>query len=121
MPVDCPLIDSGRHKENDRENRGQHRKNRSDFYVPVFEGKKGHPLYIPGEYADEISRYEGGGGLKAVTDRHWDRMVRIPVDDEGCLLDMDTLEGYAEIQEFLKAGRRREDVVSLAEGRVYSL
>ena len=27
------------------------------------------------------------------------------------------LEGYAEIQEFLKAGRRREDVVSLAEGR----
>ena len=52
-----------------------------------------------------------------MTDRHWDRMVRIPVDDEGCLLDMDTLEGYAEIQEFLKAGRRREDVVSLAEGR----
>lgn len=117
VPVDCPLIDNGVIRKMLGKIVAGTGENRSDFYVPVFEGKKGHPLYIPGEYADEISRYEGGGGLKAVTDRHWDRMVRIPVDDEGCLLDMDTLEGYAEIQEFLKAGRRREDVVSLAEGR----
>lgn len=113
MPVDCPLIDSSVI----RKMIGVITAGGETFCVPVFEGKKGHPLYIPVRYADEICRYEGRGGLKAVTDRHWEKMARVPVEDEGCLLDMDTPEGYREIQDFLKAGRRRRDVASLARGR----
>lgn len=88
-----------------------------NFYVPVFEGKKGHPLLIPAAYSGEICGYDGPGGLKAITDQYWDRMVRIPVEDEGCLLDMDTPEGYEEILDFQKSGGRRESLQKLAAGR----
>lgn len=88
-----------------------------NFYVPVFEGKKGHPLLIPAAYSEEICSYDGPGGLKAITDRYWDRMIRVPVEDEGCLLDMDTPEGYEEILDFQKSGGRRESLQELAAGR----
>ena len=87
------------------------------FYVPVFEGKKGHPLFIPAAYGKEICEYGGEGGLKAITDKYWNRMIRVPVEDEGCILDMDTPEGYREILSFLEKGRRREPLEGLAAGR----
>lgn len=115
MPVDCPLISSDVLEavlnsviENPADD---------SFRVPVFEGKKGHPLYIPDCYIDEICSYEGHGGLKAVTDKYWDRMIRVPVADEGCVMDMDTPEGYREILDFVKSGCVREDLQQLAFGK----
>lgn len=115
MPVDCPLISSdvleavlNSVMENPADD---------SFRVPIFEGKKGHPLYIPDCYIDEICSYEGHGGLKAVTDKYWDRMIRVPVADEGCVMDMDTPEGYREILDFVKSGCVREDLQQLASGK----
>lgn len=120
MPVDCPLISpevignlAERISEDCREESGSE----DCFYVPVFEGKKGHPLFIPASYGREICEYGGDGGLKAITDKYWDRMIRIPVEDEGCILDMDTPEGYKEILSFLDNGCRREPIEALAAGR----
>ena len=119
MPVDCPLI-SGETVRSvtdnaDRDVSGM------NFFVPVFEGKKGHPLFVPCVYADEICRHDGTGGLKAITDKYWDRMVRIPVKDEGCLLDMDTPDAYRELIEFYENGCRRRDLQELARGRRIAL
>ena len=73
-----------------------------NFAVPTFEGKKGHPLFIPEGFFEEIINHDGQGGLKAITDKYWDRMDRIPVNEEGCILDMDTPEGYEEIKRFVE-------------------
>lgn len=111
MPVDCPLISSKvissvmQSADNDY------------FCVPVYEGKKGHPLLIPEKYFDEICSYEGPGGLKGITDKYWGKMKRVPVEEEGCVLDMDTPEGYEEIKEFLEAGCTRGPLHELAKGR----
>lgn len=112
MPVDCPLISSNVLGTliNSIDTAGF-------FHVPVFEGKKGHPLMIPTSYIDEICGYDGSGGLKAITDKYWDRMIRVPVSEEGCLLDMDTPAGYEEIKEFLEAGCERVPLQELAKGR----
>ena len=115
MPVDCPLI-SAETVRTVAEHAG-HDSGGEDFFVPVFEGKKGHPLFVPKFYAEEICNYDGPGGLKAVTDKYWDRMVRIPVSDEGCLLDMDTQESYSELLEFYRSGCVRKDLQELACGR----
>jgi len=138
MPVDCPLISrdviikmkkeiadgaAGSKEEIDAESSDPKEESNAevsgndDFYVPVFEGKKGHPIFIPAMYFDEICSYDGGGGLKAVTDRYWDKMVRVDVDDEGCLLDMDTPEGYEEILAFFESGGQRMEITELAQGR----
>ena len=119
MPVDYPLI-SGETVRTVAEHAG-HDSGGEDFFVPVFEGKKGHPLFVPKFYAEEICSYGGTGGLKAVTDKYWDRMVRIPVSDEGCLLDMDTPEGYSELLDFYRSGCMRKDLRDLACGRRIAL
>ena len=119
MPVDCPLI-SAETVRTVAEHAG-HDSGGEDFFVPVFEGKKGHPLFVPKFYAEEICSYDGAGGLKAVTDKYWDRMVRIPVSDEGCLLDMDTQESYSELLEFYRSGCVRKDLQELACGRHIAL
>ncbi|MBQ6400976.1 MAG: histidine phosphatase family protein [Firmicutes bacterium] len=116
VPVDCPLIsietltavmeaaDAGAPAAGDC------------FYVPTFEGKKGHPLLIPASRAEEIIACPGDGGLKAVTDRYPEKMIRVPVSDEGCVLDMDTPESYEELQGFANRGFRREKL-SVLSGR----
>ena len=119
MPVDCPLI-SAETVRTVAEHAG-HDSSGENFFVPVFEGKKGHPLFVPKFYAEEICSYDGPGGLKAVTDKYWDRMVRIPVSDEGCLLDMDTQESYSELLEFYRSGCVRKDLQELACGRHIAL
>lgn len=115
MLVDCPLI-SGETVRIVAEHAGRDRSG-ENFFVPVFEGKKGHPLFVPKLYAEEICSYDGSGGLKAITDKYWDRMIRIPVSDEGCLIDMDTPEAYRELLEFCRAGCVRKDLQELACGR----
>lgn len=133
MPVDCPLVSSAVLKhmmetvvaagEDDLDATSLSEGNAvgtnglRDFFVPVFEGKKGHPLFIPKRYVDEICDYDGPGGLKAITDQYWDRMERVSVDEEGCVLDMDTPEGYREIEAFLQNGCRRQALRALAAGR----
>ncbi|MDD6190954.1 MAG: histidine phosphatase family protein [Firmicutes bacterium] len=104
MPVDCPLI-SVRVMRMMMDAVSENRKS-EDFAVAVFEGKKGHPLYIPAAAVKEICESDGCGGLAAITDRH--RIMRIETGEEGCLLDMDTPEGYADIRAFVSKGFARE-------------
>ena len=121
MPVDCPLISkavlSVLMRNIEKEGIADDELHPEYFYVPVFEGKKGHPLFIPKKYFDEICDYDGPGGLKGITDKYWDKMVRVPVKEEGCILDMDTPEGYEEIKRFLEAGCKRTPLQELAKGR----
>ena len=102
MLVDCPLIPA----EVIRQILKTHEENPQAFIVPCYRGKKGHPLFIPGQYAGEILSYGGEGGLKAVTNRHEDKLIRLEAGTEAVVLDMDTPEGYEEILEFY--GRRME-------------
>lgn len=102
MLVDCPLVPSwvlGQLLK-------KHEEEPEAFLVPCFRGKKGHPLFIPGCYAEEILAYEGEGGLKAITNRHEDRLIRLEPGTEAVVLDMDTPEGYEEILEYY--GRQKD-------------
>ena len=112
MPVDCPLISisvmravlDGVLEAEAAEDTAQN----EAFAVALFEGKKGHPLYIPATRIDEILSSDGQGGLAAVTDKYADAMIRVETGEEGCILDMDTPEGYADIRKFVAKGFARE-------------
>ena len=128
IPVDCPLITirvlrelmtaaDGEHGGSNGEEQPEHAGEHGGcgrFFVPTFEGKKGHPLLVPAGRIEEIVSYEGEGGLKAITDLQWEDMVRVPVPDEEILLDMDTPEGYEAIQDFVAHGFKREKLETLS-------
>jgi len=96
MLVDCPLVPS----EVLELIIEKHRENPDAFIVPCYRGKNGHPLFIPARYAEEILAYEGENGLKTIRNRHNDKLIRMEVDTEAVVLDMDTREGYEEVLEF---------------------
>ena len=114
MPVDCPLISA-------RVMRAVMAAGaNAPFAVATFEGKKGHPLLIPAQCVSEILEHDGEGGLAAVTDRYAEEMIRVPVDEEGCILDMDTPEGYEDIKAFVAKGFAREKLELLtARKRIF--
>lgn len=110
MPVDCPLISISviRAVADSVLAAEENEAGRDAFAVALFEGKKGHPLYVPAARIDEVLNAGDQGGLAAITDKYADTMIRVETGEEGCILDMDTPAGYADIQKFVAKGFARE-------------
>lgn len=68
-----------------------------DFIVPCYQGKKGHPLLIPDVYVKEILDHDGTNGLKGITNKYDNKLLRIDTDEESVVLDMDRPEDYSAI------------------------
>jgi broad specificity phosphatase PhoE/CTP:molybdopterin cytidylyltransferase MocA len=79
-----------------------HKEHPFSLIVPCYRGKKGHPLFIPSSLFPEILSHSGEGGLKFITDRHNDDMIRLEVDSESVVMDMDTRQDYEELLQYYR-------------------
>lgn len=59
---------------------------------PEFAGKPGHPVAFGVEFREELLALDGDQGARAVIQRHADALTLVPVNDPGCLIDIDTPE-----------------------------
>ena len=78
--------------------------------VPVHGGRRGHPLAIAPRRVPEIPTLDLDVGLRQLLDRHPDEILEVPVDDPGCVRDVDTPEDYEDLRSLSEAeptGRRR--------------
>ncbi len=116
IPVDCPLLERETIDALVREI-----KDDSSFAVPCFRGKKGHPLYVPMRYRDEILSHDGTGGLKGITDKYDHLITRVETGRESTVLDMDTPAAYEELKAFYERGMKSESLADLAAGRTFYL
>ena len=66
--------------------------------LPDFRGRTGHPPLIAAELAPAILAWPGQGGLQALLARYATATLRVPVADQGVLLDMDTPEDHARLE-----------------------
>jgi len=60
--------------------------------VPVFQNKKGHPIFIKKELIEALRNEPLDSNLKLFRNRF--QFAEIQVDDSGILLDIDTLEDH---------------------------
>lgn len=68
--------------------------------VPSFEGKRGHPVLISGSFRNEILQEpDGDYGCAYLLKRYPEKVITVPVDDHGILIDVDKPEDYARILE----------------------
>jgi molybdenum cofactor cytidylyltransferase len=65
--------------------------------VPVYQGKRGHPLAIAPALIPEIETLDADVGLRQLRDRHEDRLLEMEVEDPGVVEDVDTPEDYEKI------------------------
>jgi molybdenum cofactor cytidylyltransferase len=62
--------------------------------VPLYRGKRGHPLALAPALIPEILHLDPEIGLKQLRDRHEAELLEVPVDDPGVVADVDTPADY---------------------------
>jgi len=55
-----------------------------------YGGQRGHPVGFAVEFRQELLQLRGDAGARSVLARHASRLVRVPLDDPGIVLDIDT-------------------------------
>jgi molybdenum cofactor cytidylyltransferase len=67
--------------------------------VPVWDGRRGHPVGFAGSCRDELLALTGDSGARALLERHAAEVVWMPVDDPGIVEDVDTREDAARLRD----------------------
>ncbi len=63
--------------------------------VPVFQGRRGHPVVFDlGRYRAALLGLRGDRGARAVVAAHPEDVLEVPVNDPGAVEDVDTPEAY---------------------------
>jgi len=62
--------------------------------IPEFDGRSGHPVLIDLAYRDEILGMDPQSGLRQVVYDHWDEILKLPVEADAVLQNMNTWEDY---------------------------
>ena len=74
------------------------RRTRAPIVRPAIDDRHGHPVLFDGTLFEELRRAPLEAGAKAVVRAHERDIVNVPVDDEGCLVDVDTPAEYEALQ-----------------------
>ncbi|MEN9538174.1 MAG: hypothetical protein RLZZ126_409 [Pseudomonadota bacterium] len=67
-----------------------------DVVVPVVNGQRGHPVGFSRRCHDELLTLNGDIGAAAVVRARG--ALELPVDDQGCVTDVDTVQALAEAE-----------------------
>lgn len=62
--------------------------------MPVYKGKRGHPLLIDSKYRDQIDKLDPHEGLRSITYIYSGDLHEVSTDEPGILKDFDTYEDY---------------------------
>lgn len=65
--------------------------------VPVYKGRRGHPLLFSARYVPEVLSGFDAVGLRGLLQRHADELLEVPFDDPAVLGDADTPEEYRRV------------------------
>jgi molybdenum cofactor cytidylyltransferase len=68
--------------------------NSKGIVVPVFGGRRGHPLLFAAHYRDEILTHYGDVGLRGLLHAHTDDVLELTAPTAAVLSDMDYPEDY---------------------------
>jgi molybdenum cofactor cytidylyltransferase len=78
----------------------EHRRTRAQIVIPSYQDRRGNPVLLDRSVFAEVMALQGDIGCRAIFGSHTERTVRLEVEDQGILLDIDNQEDY----ERLRAG-----------------
>ena len=62
--------------------------------IPVYRGRRGHPIIFAIRYKDELLRLKGDIGGREIIVRYPDDVLEVTVNCEGICIDIDTVDSY---------------------------
>lgn len=78
---------------------------KSPVVIPLYEGRKGHPILFDTALADQIAFYTGERGLKGAIDRSGAETALVQVEDGGVLIRARREDRFEEISQRDQASR----------------
>lgn len=75
--------------------------NMAKVLFPTLEGYRKHPPLISWECRDDMLGFQGRG-LRELWKQYKDEIVEIPLDDNGCTIDVDTPEDYQRLCQYFE-------------------
>lgn len=92
-PVDCPLIEAS-DLEALRAAYVKGRRSLMRIFVPVYGGKRGHPMLVDIGFRQPFMELKAGQSARNVMEANPTQVMEVPVSHTGVLLDIDTPEEY---------------------------
>ena len=62
--------------------------------IPVYQGRRGHPVIFAIKYKEKLLRLKGDIGGREIIDQHPSDILEVPVNCEGICIDIDTVDSY---------------------------
>jgi molybdenum cofactor cytidylyltransferase len=69
--------------------------------VPVFAGRRGHPIVLDASLRDELEELSGDTGARHILEREAASVIEVEIDDDGFLVDVDEWDDYAAVKQGL--------------------
>lgn len=70
----------------------QFHKSRKPIVLPIYEGRRGHPVIFSASLYPELLRAPAETGARAVVWAHADEVEEVPTNEEGCVLNLNDPE-----------------------------
>ncbi len=74
------------------------RNSRAPIVRPIVDGRRGHPVIFDRQVFDELRNAPLDAGARTVVRAHWPDSLDVPVNDRGCLIDVDTPSDYEQLR-----------------------
>lgn len=71
-----------------------HQERKPQILVPIYKGFRGNPVLLDRSVFAEVQALNGDVGCRAIFGNHTEGIVKLPVDDPGILLDIDSRDDF---------------------------
>lgn len=68
----------------------RYRAQNSPVVIPAYKGHRGNPVLLDRSLFPEVLALSGDTGFRSLFSRHTEKILNVPVDDIGVLIDVDT-------------------------------
>jgi molybdenum cofactor cytidylyltransferase len=97
-----------------------HQEGKPQILVPMYKGFRGNPVLLDRSVFAEVQALNGDVGCRAIFGDHTEGIVKLPIDDPGILLDIDSrddLESLSGAAERDASGNSNESSIAVLECR----
>ena len=78
----------------------QYQRSKAQIMIPVYKGFRGNPVLLDRSVFPEVMALSGDIGCRAIFGDHLDGIVKVPVEDIGILLDLDSKADFERLLNF---------------------
>jgi len=93
---------------------GEYRRSHAQIVIPLYNGFRGNPVLLDRSVFPEVMALSGDVGCRAIFGNHLEGIVKLPVEDVGILLDIDSKADLIKFHR-VSVGTPDESLLELAD------